>query len=203
NTGIDMHLKYRYTAPPVVDGAQMDISLNNQFLQSVPLNDHAQRLVLRLPLLQELLDDHPEVPASALKPGETNRLHFNFEFKNALPEQADKSCMNYRMIENHAVIADDSTIDFSKYHHFLAMPDLRVFAHTGFPFSRMADLSETLVLMPKAPDEAPVSTLLNTVALIGAHTGFPAINLTITEDSRAIERRDADILLIGALPENL
>ncbi len=57
--------------------------------------------------------------------------------------------------------------------------------------------------MPKAPDEAPVSTLLNTVALIGAHTGFPAINLTITEDSRAIERRDADILLIGALPENL
>ncbi|MBA1031452.1 cellulose biosynthesis cyclic di-GMP-binding regulatory protein BcsB, partial [Escherichia coli] len=69
--------------------------------------------------------------------------------------------------------------------------------------SRMADLSETLVLMPKAPDEAPVSTLLNTVALIGAHTGFPAINLTITEDSRAIERRDADILLIGALPENL
>lgn len=35
NTGIDMHLKYRYTAPPVVDGAQMDISLNNQFLQSV------------------------------------------------------------------------------------------------------------------------------------------------------------------------
>ena len=64
-----MHLKYRYTAPPVVDGAQMDISLNNQFLQSVPLNDHAQRLVLRLPLLQELLDDHPEVPASALKPG--------------------------------------------------------------------------------------------------------------------------------------
>ncbi|EEV7639255.1 cellulose biosynthesis cyclic di-GMP-binding regulatory protein BcsB [Escherichia coli] len=203
NTGIDMHLKYRYTAPPVVDGAQMDISLNNQFLQSVPLNDHAQRLVLRLPLLQELLDDHPEVPVSALKPGETNRLHFNFEFKNALPEQADKSCMNYRMIENHAVIADDSTIDFSKYHHFLAMPDLRVFAHTGFPFSRMADLSETLVLMPKAPDEAPVSTLLNTVALIGAHTGFPAINLTITEDSRAIERRDADILLIGALPENL
>ncbi|MCV5941351.1 cellulose biosynthesis cyclic di-GMP-binding regulatory protein BcsB, partial [Escherichia coli] len=69
NTGIDMHLKYRYTAPPVVDGAQMDISLNNQFLQSVPLNDHAQRLVLRLPLLQELLDDHPEVPVSALKPG--------------------------------------------------------------------------------------------------------------------------------------
>src|SRR5699024_12785212 len=120
----------------------------------------------------ELLDDHPEVPASALKPGETNRLHFNFEFKNALPEQADKSCMNYRMIENHAVIADDSTIVFSKYHHFLAMPDLRMFAYTGFPFIRIADLSETLSLMPKAPDEAPMSIPLYTAALNGVHTGF-------------------------------
>jgi hypothetical protein len=49
------------------------------------------------------------------------------------------------------VIGDDSTIDFSKYYHFLAMPDLRAFANAGFPFSRMADLSESIVVMPKAP----------------------------------------------------
>ncbi|TPB93574.1 hypothetical protein E9105_23920, partial [Salmonella enterica subsp. enterica serovar Goldcoast] len=28
----------------------------------------------------------------------------------------------------------DSTIDFSKYYHFIAMPALRAFANAGFPF---------------------------------------------------------------------
>ncbi len=40
------------------------------------------------------------------------------------------------------MIGDDSTIDFSKYYHFIAMPDLRVFANSGFPYSRMADLAD-------------------------------------------------------------
>ncbi|WP_181881931.1 cellulose biosynthesis cyclic di-GMP-binding regulatory protein BcsB, partial [Escherichia coli] len=78
--------------------------------------------------------------------------------------------------------ADDSTIDFSKYHHFIAMPDLRAFVSAGFPFSRMADLSETVVVMPEKPGATQVEILLNTLGLIGAQTGFPAINLTITDD---------------------
>lgn len=36
--GIDMDLKYRYTMPPVKDSSRMDISLNDQFLQSFSLN---------------------------------------------------------------------------------------------------------------------------------------------------------------------
>ncbi|UMX79573.1 cellulose biosynthesis cyclic di-GMP-binding regulatory protein BcsB [Klebsiella pneumoniae] len=34
------------------------------------------------------------------------------------------------------VIGDDSTIDFSKYYHFIALPDLRVLANAGFLASR-------------------------------------------------------------------
>ncbi|XPE47901.1 cellulose biosynthesis cyclic di-GMP-binding regulatory protein BcsB [Shigella flexneri] len=34
---IDMDLKYRYTMPAVKDSSRMDISLNNQFLQSFSL----------------------------------------------------------------------------------------------------------------------------------------------------------------------
>ena len=41
------------------------------------------------------------------------------------------------------------------------MPDLRAFANAGFPFSRLADLSQTLVLVNQKPQPAQVSALLN------------------------------------------
>ncbi len=67
----------------------------------------------------------------------------------------------------------------------------------------MADLSDTLAVMPKTPTEAQMETLLNTVGAIGGQTGFPAINLTITDDSAQIADKDADLLIIGAIPGKL
>ncbi|MCY0725584.1 cellulose biosynthesis cyclic di-GMP-binding regulatory protein BcsB, partial [Klebsiella pneumoniae] len=87
------------------------------------------------------------------------------------------NCITFQPVQNHVVIGDDSTIDFSKYYHFLAMPDLRVFANAGFPYTRMADLSQTLIVVPKTPDAGQVETLLQAVGGIGAQSGLAAINL--------------------------
>jgi len=67
----------------------------------------------------------------------------------------------------------------------------------------MADLSETIVVMPKAPGEAQVTTLLDTMASVGAQTGLPAINLTLTDDGSQIPNKDADIMVIGTIPDKL
>ncbi|MDR8269697.1 cellulose synthase regulator BcsB, partial [Acinetobacter baumannii] len=69
--GIDMDLKYRYTMPPVKDSSRMDISLNDQFLQSFSLNSSqdVNKLILRLPVLQGLLDGKSEVTIPALRLG--------------------------------------------------------------------------------------------------------------------------------------
>ena len=83
------------------------------------------------------------------------------------------------------------------------MPDLRAFANAGFPFSRMADLSESIVVMPKAPNEGQVTTLLDTIATVGAQTGLPAINVTLTDDGSQIQNKDADIMVIGTIPDKL
>ncbi len=104
-----------------------------------------------------------------------------------MPGGSVDNCITFQPVQNHVVIGDDSTIDFSKYYHFIPMPDLRAFANAGFPFSRMADLSQTITVMPKAPNEAQMETLLNTVGFIGAQTGFPAINLTVTDDGSTIQ----------------
>lgn len=182
STGIDMNLNYRYTTPPTKDSSRMDISLNNQFLQAFSLtsNEKNNRLLLRLPVLQGLLDGKTDVSIPALKLGAVNQLRFDFEYMNPMPGGTVDNCITFQPVPNHVVIGDDSTIDFSKYYHFIAMPDLRAFANAGFPFSRMADLSDTIAVMPKTPNEAQMETLLEATGTIGAQTGFPAINLTIT-----------------------
>ncbi len=160
--GIDMDLKYRYTMPPVKDSSRMDISLNDQFLQSFSLNSSqdVNKLILRLPVLQGLLDGKSEVTIPALRLGAVNQLRFDFQYMNPMPGGSIDNCITFQPVQNHVVIGDDSTIDFSKYYHFIALPDLRVFANAGFPYSRMADLSDTLVVVPKAPTQEPVATLL-------------------------------------------
>ncbi|MCC4748502.1 cellulose biosynthesis cyclic di-GMP-binding regulatory protein BcsB, partial [Escherichia coli] len=160
-------------------------------------------LLLRIPVLQGLLDGKTDVSIPALKLGATNQLRFDFEYMNPMPGGSVDNCITFQPVQNHVVIGDDSTIDFSKYYHFIPMPDLRAFANAGFPFSRMADLSQTITVMPKAPNEAQMETLLNTVGFIGAQTGFPAINLTVTDDGSTIQGKDADIMIIGGIPDKL
>ncbi|HIF6447287.1 TPA: cellulose biosynthesis cyclic di-GMP-binding regulatory protein BcsB [Klebsiella pneumoniae] len=129
----------------------------------------------------------------------------NGTFLNNLPMPGGSidNCITFQPVQNHVVIGDDSTIDFSKYYHFIALPDLRVFANAGFPYSRMADLSDTLVVVPKAPTQGQVATLLQALGGIGSQTGLAAINLQMTDDGNQIKNKDADLLLIGAIPSSL
>lgn len=205
STGIDMNLKYRYTMPPVKDSSRMDISLNDQFLQSFNLNStqDVNKLMLRLPVLQGLLDGKNDVSIPALRLGAMNQLRFDFQYMNPMPGGSVDNCVTFQPVQNHVVIGDDSTIDFSNYYHFLPMPDLRTFANAGFPFTRMADLSDTVIVMPKQPSEAQVSTLLNAVGVIGGQTGLAGSKMTIADDGSKIQDQDADLLLIGSIPQKL
>ncbi len=205
STGIDMDLKYRYTMPAVKDSSRMDISLNNQFLQSFSLNStqDINKLMMRLPVLQGLLDGKNDVSIPALRLGAMNQLRFDFQYANPMPGGTIDSCVTFQPVQNHVVLGDDSTIDFSHYYHFLPMPDLRTFANAGFPFTRMADLSDTAIVMPKKPSEEQLSTLLNTVAVIGGQTGLAGTSMTIIDDGSQIKDKDADMLLIGSIPPSL
>jgi len=203
--GIDINLKYRYTAPTIKDSSRMDISLNNQFLQSFSLasTQENNQLMLRLPVWQGLLDGKTDVSIPALKLGAVNQLRFDFQYMNPMPGGSLENCITFQPVQNRVVIGDESTIDFSRFYHFLAMPDLRAFANASFPFSRMADLSESIVVMPKAPSEGQVTTLLDAMATVGAQTGLPAVNVTLTDDGSQIQNKDADIMLIGTIPDKL
>lgn len=205
SNGIDMRLKYRYTAPRLQDGSRLAVSLNDKFVESFRLTaqrDQGSQL-MRLPLLREFLDDEESLSIPALRLGSSNQLKFSFDYATLLASNPVDRCETYVPIVNHAVIDGNSTIDLSAYRHFIAMPDLSVFANAGFPFSRMADLSETLVLVGPNPQPVQVSALLNALGNIGSQTGYPALGFRLSDDWRQAEAQDADVLLIGVLPKEM
>ncbi|NEG59438.1 cellulose biosynthesis cyclic di-GMP-binding regulatory protein BcsB [Pantoea agglomerans] len=204
--GIDMDLSYRYTAPFQSDGSRLAVNLNNQFIQDYPLppkNTTGQQL-LHIPLIQGMLDKSHELLIPALRLGVVNQLRFDFDYASiTISGNADGRCETVTPITHHVVVDDNSSIDFSGYRHYIEMPSLRAWANAGFPFSRYADLAQTLVLMPPKPDAEQVSTLLNTLGNMGAQTGYPALRVQLTDDWATAKQQDVDLLMIGVIPKDL
>ncbi|HEC8324762.1 TPA: cellulose biosynthesis cyclic di-GMP-binding regulatory protein BcsB [Providencia rettgeri] len=205
NSGIEMQLKYRYTSPNIEDGSKLIINLNNELIQSQPLipNKRESSLLARLAFTQSVFDPDSKLSIPALKLGQRNQLQFAFNYANPIPGGSVDQCITYQPVNNSVVIDESSTIDFSGYRHYIAMPSLHAFSQSGFPFSRMADLSETLVLMPEKASAEHITTLLNTMGMIGAQTGFPAINVQLTTDWDTAKNVDSDLLFIGDMSAEL
>ncbi len=201
--GVPLDLRYRYTPPLQKESSLLSISINDHFVQALPLNDPAPGKIAglaqqNLPLLtQQPGSKRLMIPAQLIGPH--NELRMNFTF-NALPGCANSNnCATSLPMNIQAAIDPDSSIDFSAFHHYKAMPDLQAFAETGYPYSRVADLSQTLVLMPAQPNQAELSLLLAITGRIGAYTGYPATRLSISDDWLAAAQSQRDLLLIGAV----
>jgi len=201
-----MNVMYRYTSPRQNDGSRLAVNLNNQFVQDVPLTtkNSSGQWLLHVPLIQGQQDTNTAVTLPALRLGAANQLRFDFDYAaHQIGGIQEERCETVMPVANHVVIDGDSTVDFSGYRHYLEMPSLRAFANAGFPFSRHADLSQTLLLVNAHPQPAQISTLLNVMGNIGAQTGFPALNVRIADDWEQAENQDVDLLMIGGLPDNL
>lgn len=204
--GIDMDLRYRYTSPIQQDGSRLAVHLNNQFMQDYPLTqkDTAGQQLMRIPLMQGLQDSNRQLTIPALRLGVVNQLRFNFDYANTfIGGTADGRCETVTAVGHHVVIDDTSSIDFSGYRHYIEMPSLGAFANAGFPYSRYADLAQTLVLVQPKPSNDEVSTLLNALGSIGAQTGYPALRVQMSDDWSKAKSADADMLMIGGIPQDL
>ncbi len=204
--GIDMDLIYRYTSPIQQDGSRLAVHLNNQFMQDYPLTpkDTAGQQLMRIPLMQGLQDSNRQLTIPALRLGVVNQLRFNFDYANTfIGGTADGRCETVTAVGHHVVIDDNSSIDFSGYRHYIEMPSLAAYVNAGFPYSRYADLAQTLVLVSPKPSHEEVSTLLNALGSIGAQTGYPALRVQMSDNWSSAKSADADVLMIGVIPQDL
>ena len=206
NQGIPLRTQYRYTAPSANDDSRLNISLNDQFITSLALQrkNTSNLEELRLAVLSnDSANANDKLIVPSLKIGDRNRLRFDFNFASTVGSAQRDRCQTILPANTQAIIDEDSTIDLSGYHHYISMPDLKAFARSGFPFSRMADMSESIVVVPGSSTPTQVSTLLEAVAGISARTGYPAFGLRLSNDVDSAVKQDADVLLLGQMPEDM
>lgn len=196
--GIDLRLKYRYSIPPEASISRLDISLNNSFVKSYKLEPHQEHL-----FAENMAETSTKLYIPA-KLGARNQFTFDFSYGTQIAGgMQNDQCITYQVINNVAAIDPTSTLNLSHYYHFITMPNLNAFMSSGYPFSILADLSQTIVyIAPQSQPEA-ISTLLNVMGNIGAATGYPVLSMTLTDDWSQVENKDVDLLIIGALPKAL
>lgn len=198
--GIDFDLKYRYSLPPKASLSELNIGLNASFIRSYKLEPHQREKTY----LRNLAESRQKLSVPVIDVGTHNQLSFLFQYGTQVAGGThNEQCITYNVINNYGLIDGTSTINFSNYSHYIAMPNLNAFVTAGFPFSRMADLSETAVFVTPNPTPEQVTTLLNTVGMISTQTGFPALEMTLTDTWSEVQSKDADVLIIGALPKEL
>lgn len=193
-----LKLKYRYTQPVSTDDSKILVYLNNQFLKSLSLGKQEDnKLALQIPIHQGLASDDTTFKIPGLLPDKTNELRFEPYFTSPVSGGTTTQCVSYQPVPNALTIDDDSEIDFSKFAHYMSMPNLQVFMNAGYPYSRMADLSDTLVLTPQHPSPQQLGLILNTIGRISNKTGLPAYNLTIADRNTDLSKQDKDLLLFA------
>ncbi|HEX5392046.1 MAG TPA: cellulose biosynthesis cyclic di-GMP-binding regulatory protein BcsB [Rhodocyclaceae bacterium] len=195
--GVPVDLKYRYTPPIRVGESRVTMAINDELVQSFNLRSSGQggdSSRIRLPLLDDgLLSESKEVLIPAFKLGSRNQLQFGFSFTY----HKEGNCRDTQVENVRAMVDADSTVDFSGYPHYVEMPHVGYFASSGFPFTKYADLSQTVAVLPEQPTAADVQTYLTLLGHMGESTGYPAVGLRVANPSEAGALKDADLLVVG------
>nr|Q9WX75.1 RecName: Full=Putative cellulose synthase 3; Includes: RecName: Full=Cellulose synthase catalytic subunit [UDP-forming]; Includes: RecName: Full=Cyclic di-GMP-binding domain; AltName: Full=Cellulose synthase 3 regulatory subunit [Komagataeibacter xylinus]BAA77600.1 bcsABII-B [Komagataeibacter xylinus] len=191
-----MNMWVRAPGGPVVDleTSRVDVSLNNNYLQSYTLSPPG----LWRKWSERLVNQHAGAVGhvTALPPwllfGQ-NQLQFNFDAR-----PIDRGACRRTPGDIHMSVDSDSTLDFRRGYHFAEMPNLSYFAEAAFPFSRMADLSETTVVLPDHPDTGTTGAFLDLMGFFGASTWYPAAGVTVMgADEVAQTPPKGDIVVLG------
>ncbi|GAB6261093.1 cellulose biosynthesis cyclic di-GMP-binding regulatory protein BcsB [Photobacterium sp. R1] len=200
--GIPMDLSYRYS-PPMTDnsGSRLSLKINDEFVEAFNLTTEGkggESKRIRVPLLDDgILSGSNRVRIPAFKVGSKNHVEFEFGFASV----TEGNCQVTQPSKQYAVIDGSSTIDFSGFSHYIEMPNMRAFATSGFPFTRMADLADTAVVISASPTREELQTFLNVMGRLGADAGYPGVNVTLTNQWDNKTLKDKDILSLGVVPE--
>jgi cellulose synthase (UDP-forming) len=179
---VQMNLRYRYNALPIAPGSALRVFLNGVLINEIPLLpgkgwSTGQRTIL--------------TPVADIRPF-GNTIRFNFDF---IPVNR-RAAQNPSAPALHGEILCSSSLDLHGLALWTAMPDLELFANAGFPFTRLADLSETDVILPTVPSPDEIALYLNLMSHFGAQTGYPALRVTVAAPNTVIGS-GRDYLILG------
>lgn len=196
--GAPMHLKYRASRLPLHHSSSLNVNINSVIIDTLPLNElydkvNAQsRPILPKTENKSITDAALFIPPYAVTGRDQLQLAFSFDVIK------EGECRNMPPDNLQAAIDSESTLDFSGFPHYVAMPNLSYFSSLGFPFTRMADLSETAVVLPDRPNVEEMGMYLVLMGRMGEATGYPALRHEVIAASDIEKMADRDLLVIGS-----
>jgi cellulose synthase (UDP-forming) len=191
----DIH--FRAPPGPVIDVAasRLDVGINGMFLRSYSLAPPATTLdwvMSTVGYARPINRGSTPIPLYAVF-GQ-NDLQMFFDARplrrgdcTAIPDDL------------HMGVDPDSTIDLSSAYHLTALPNLAFFANSGFPFTRMADLSDTAAVLPEQPSSVELTAFLGLMGDFGGVTFQPVNRLTVVRTGDVSSLPDKDLLVVSTL----
>lgn len=199
--GVPMTLRYRHSPSVRVGESLLTMSLNDEMVQSFDLSPRpdGNALAAKFSRTDDALQtEERRLPIPTYKLKGQNSLQFAFAFAR----HQEGPCPDIPPDDTRrAMIDPDSTLDFSGFHHFARMPNLNAFASVGFPFTKYADLSQTVIVMPEHPTRHEIEAAITLLGHFGRATGLPGSRVRIVGPSEESLLADADLLVIGSALE--
>lgn len=196
--GAPLDLKFRATRLPEHKNSSLAIGLNSSLIDNLGLNvpgNAASKVDGLIPVglvdqsVRNQLLFLPSYEISA-----RNQLQFTYSFD--VIKEGD--CKNLPPDNLQGAIDANSTIDFSGFPHFAVLPNLAHFTSLGYPFTRMADLSETAVVLPERPNPEELSLYLTLMGRMGESTGYPTLGHELVSSEQVEKVSNRDFIVIGS-----
>src|SRR6185503_12476182 len=179
-----LKLVYRYNSIPIGPISSVQVRINNAFIDSVPLIPGQE-------VLRTTQKDLP-VPVVNLRPF-SNSLSFDFTFQLL----KGPGCKDTTPINLQGSVLRDSYLDLRGYPHYAPLPNLETFANAGFPFTRLADLGDTTVVLPPTPTEQEIAAFIALMGHFSRQTGYPALRVIVAGPDALHSGASSDFLILG------
>lgn len=194
---VPLNLRIHDTVRHGTSPGMLKVYLNRELIEQIDLMPRpfeAMRTTLQLTRPAER-DVTVLLPVAAL--GAQPSLQFQFIY----PEPPEAECTYNLTDTRRGAIDPASTLDLRGLTHYLAMPDMASFGNALFPFTRMADLSETRVVLAADSGPETYAALLMLAARAGQSTGHPATGLVVLKDPEPEMLAGHDILILDGGPD--
>ena len=197
-------LGYGYSGLPLDRSSGLDVALNGEGVARFGFDLKPSRSMegnAQAEPAPALVDEKHNVSFSLPleKLSGNNKLSMYFDFR---AQDSQNVCLNQGVSGISGFIDPDSGIDLTGFSHYGKFPEMRHFVSLMFPFTRLADLGETALVLREKAGKDDIRAMLNLMARAGGATGYPVYRVEVVFPDNVLEVADRDLLLIGKYPEH-
>ena len=185
---LSFHMGYRYNGIPISNDSTIQVYMNDGYVSSTPM-PHTDKASAKL-------DTVIPIPVANMRPF-SNSLMMRFIF--LLPKKG--RCQDTAPYNLQGAVLKDSYLDITDIPHWAPMPNLEIFANAGYPFTRKADLADTSVVLPDTPAADEIEMYLTFMGHFGAQTGYPVLNVSVTNNDGMKSDSGKDYLVMGTVED--